>query len=627
LLQCNASISYSGVFSFLFTFLFLFHPRLKMNKILYALLVVSLLWSCKSTDVLRRDLQTQSLVEEGKSLLNKGKYAEAATVLEGAAVRPANQSTSTALYLAGVAYFKAKKEYPAEQQFTRLIRAFPKSKYVYEAKYHRALLLLKKYDEMDQQEGLETLFRLSADRRRGSLAKDADQALRHFVFYDAKASFLQDQFQRAVPAQRQLLAEALAYQLVNSKQIDGAKAVYEALKSKSGESEFLKKMLGDATGEEIKPADPDKDYYKIALFLPLFLDDYSYIGMEELPAQSADALEFWEGFRMAIEEFSASSEKKIYTKVFDTRKSDLLIGAQLEELKVLKPDLIVGEIFTGPSATIAQWAAKNQMPQLVPFSSNPELLKDSSGFTFMARPAYETHGRRMAEHAFNTLGLKKVGVWTDQRNVTEAIANAFIETFEELGGGTERFPIDSVFEDRAQDDVLDHFDDINLTDSLDGMYVPLSLEETAGLIISTMQIEYVDQEEMVVMGTPSWGRFPLIGQREKDRFRLTYTTPFSELHDSLAVSMYETAYQEVYGKAPEGVSIQGYGLGKYVASVLARAMIAAARLWLSACAPKNCLICLTRPSISAISKATRLCRSFNIKKAIQSRLIEKSLEY
>ncbi|MEZ4686695.1 MAG: ABC transporter substrate-binding protein [Bacteroidia bacterium] len=516
---------------------------------------------------LRRDLQTQSLVEEGKSLLNKGKYAEAATVLEGAAVRPANQSTSTALYLAGIAYFKANKDYPAEQQFTRLLRAFPKSKYAYEAKYHRALLLVQKYDETDRKEGVEELLRLSVDRRRGDLADDADQALRHFLFYDAKASFLQDLFQEAAPANRQVLAEALAYQLVQSKQVEAARAVYETLKSKNGKSDFLQNMLGDEKKEDVKPVDPDKDYYKVALFLPLYLDDYSYIGMEELPPQSADALEFWEGFKMAADEFSKKSNKKLYVKVFDTRKSDLLIGAQLNELKLLKPDLIVGEIFTEPSKLIASWAAENKMAQLVPFSSNPELLNDTSGFTFMARPTYETHGKRMAEYAFNSLGLNKVGVWTDQREVTEAISNSFIETFTGLGGEVERFPIDSVFEDRAQEDILDHFDEIRPSDNLQGMYVPLSLEESAGLIISTLQIEY-PTDSMVVMGTPSWGRFNLIGQREKDRFKLTYTTPYSEAHDSVAYALFYTAYQEAYKNIPSNINVQGYGLGKYVAKLL-----------------------------------------------------------
>jgi ABC-type branched-subunit amino acid transport system substrate-binding protein/outer membrane protein assembly factor BamD (BamD/ComL family) len=506
-------------------------------------------------------------VEKGKALLNKGDYAEAATVLEGAAVRPASQSTSTALYLAGIGYFNAKKDYAAEQQFTRLIRVFPKSTYLHEAKYHRALLLLKKYDEDERKEAVTSLFRIRSDRRRKSLANNADQALKQFLFYKAKASFLQELFQQAAPANRQILAEALAYRLVESKQIEAAKAVYETLQSKNGDSDFLENMLGESSPNQENPADPDKAYHKIALFLPLFLDDYSYTGMEELPAKSADALEFWEGFNIATEEFAATSQKKLYVKVFDTRKSDLLIGAQLEELKNWKPDLIVGEIFTGPSNVIADWAAQHSMPQLVPFSSDPQLLRGTSGFTFMARPTYETHGRRMAQHAFNTLSLKKVGVWTDQRSVTEAISNAFISTFVELGGEIKRFPVDSVFEDRAQDDILDHFDDISSKDSLEGMYVPLSLEESAGLIMSTLQIEFPD-EDMVVMGTPSWGRFGLIGQREKDRFKLTYTTPFSKVNDSLAVSIFSRGYQEVYGKGPGNISIQGYGLGKYVGSLL-----------------------------------------------------------
>lgn len=538
-----------------------------MNKLLVALLVGCLMWGCKSTEVLRRDLQTQSLIEEGKTLLRKESYAEAASVLESAAIRSASQSTSTALYLAGVAYFKANKSYPAEQQFTRLIRAYPKSKYIYEARYHRALLLLKKYDEEQKEEGVKTLFDLSIDRRRADLAIDADQALRNFLFYDAKASFLQSLFQDAAPAQRQLLAESLAYRLIKTNQETAARAVYTELKSKNGDSEFLKNMLGEEGPSNQASVDPDKNFYKVAVFLPLFLNDYTFVAMDEIPTQSVDALEFWEGFKQAIDEFGATSKKQIFVKVFDTRKSTSLVSAQLMELEKLNPDLIVGEVFTGPSTTIASWVATKKIPQLVPFSSNPSLLSDSSGFTFLARPIYGTHGSRMASHARENLNLKHVGIWTDQRGVTDVIANEFMKKFTALGGKVSRFPIDSVFEDRAQDDILDHFDDISSKDSLDGMYIPLAIEESAGLIMSTLQIRY-REGEMIVMGTPSWERFRLIGQREKERFQLAYSSPFSEQHDSIAYRVYAQSYSERFKGAPTPVNTQGYGIGQFVATVL-----------------------------------------------------------
>ncbi|MFK7971703.1 MAG: ABC transporter substrate-binding protein [Bacteroidia bacterium] len=538
-----------------------------MNKLLIVILLGSLAWGCKSTEVLRRDLQAQSMIEEGKKLLQKEQFKEAAAILESAAVRPANQSTSTALYLAGIAYYKAKKNYPAEQQFTRLIRSYPKSSYLHEAKYHRALLLLKKYDEDKKQEGVKTLYSLSIDRRRGDLAKDADQALRKFLFYDAKASFLQMLFANAGATQRQLFAEALAYRLVKTNQAVAAKAVYAELKSKNGQSEFLKKMLGDPADTKADKPNPDANRHKIAVFLPLFLSDYTFTGMDEIPRQSADALEFWEGFNHAIQEMGANSGKEVYVKVFDSRKNTGLILNQLKELEALAPDLIVGEVFTGPSKVIAEWAAKNKVPQLVPFSSNPDLISNESGYTFMARPIYNIHGSRMAKYAHSTLGIKHVGVWTDQRVITEDIANTFIKTFVELGGKVSRFPIDSVFEDRAQDDILDHFDDISKKDSIGGMYVPLGLEESAGLILSTLQVEF-KEGDMVVMGTPSWESFKLIGQREKDRFKLTYTTPFSDEHNQPVYEVFQQSFNNQLLGQPTSTNTQGYGMGLYVAAIL-----------------------------------------------------------
>ena len=142
----------------------------------------------------------------------------------------------------------------------------------------------------------------------------------------------------------------------------------------------------------------------------------------------------------------------------------------------------------------------------------------------------------------------------------------FLSKFVELGGEVQRFAIDSVFEDRAQDDILDHFDNISLRDSLDGMYIPLGQEEPAGLIISTLQIEY-KEGTMTVMGTPSWERFRLIGQREKDRFNLTYTSPYADNHAPYILEAYKNGFLETFKTEPSKVNVQGYGLGLYLAQL------------------------------------------------------------
>lgn len=545
-----------------------FHMRTSFifsSGIFFLGIFILALAGCKSTELLQRDMTTQSMMNEGEGLMRQEKFDDAATLFESAAKRAASQGTSTATYMAGIAHFKAGNHFPAEQWFLRLIRNYPRSKYIADAKYHLAVSYLDSYDEDKMTMGVNSLQKLAVDSRIGAIQQEAQAALKQFLFMDARATFVQKLWETAIPANRKVIAEALAYQLAKSDQLLAAKKVYQELQDRGGKSDYLAQMLGkeENVAEKAK-ADPDAKVVKIALFLPLYLAEHTFAGMDEIPQKAHDALGFWEGFKIATDTWAAQGGQEVYIKVFDSQRNSILIQNQLRVLDTLQPDIIVGEIYTDASQVIANWARANQVPQLVPFSANPGLIKEKEDFVFLARPTYYTHGRSMATYAAQKLGLKHVGVWSDQRRVTDAISGAFEKRFTELGGKVIRFAIDSVFEDRAQDDIQDHFDDhISPEDSIDGMYIPLSLEEPAGMIMSTLLIEY-KEAPMTVMGTPSWERFSLIDSRQKNKLNLTYTSPFAKGHDPAVLAQFESMYKTTFKRNPDIIQTQGYGLGMYL---------------------------------------------------------------
>jgi ABC-type branched-subunit amino acid transport system substrate-binding protein len=541
-----------------------------MNRFFSFLFLLSLLASaCVGTRDrgLAKDIPTQDRINQGRILMDSGQYGKAAQVFEEASLRPRNQGTTLALYYSGLAYFHQGASFPAEQQFTKLLRNYPKSRYLPEARYHLALLKLRKYDKNLQQQGLEELLSLSQNARSKDLREAALSAVRKYLFEDASIPLLQQYYKKAEEPARTFVLEGLIHQRAQKGlSQDSIQSIYQAHLNKGGKPSSYLEKLNTAT-EPPKPVH-EPNIIKIALYLPLYLDNLNFFVMDEVPRQSRDGLEFYEGFQEAVEEYSPQAQKKIYVQLFDSKREAGLIEQQLQDMQKWAPDMIIGEVFTDASLVIARWAARNRVVQLVPFSANPALISDSLNYTFMARPSFETHGRRMADYAAQQLFRQHVVVWSDQRSSTEAVVQAFGETFQAQGGQVTILEIDSIFEDRAQEDIADHYrESIVDWDSIDGMYIPISNEESAGMILSSLAIQ-VKREDFRVMGTPVWEQYNLISRQLKDRYGLVYSSPFASENDALTFRRLYNKFVKKYNAPPSKTHIQGYALGKYVLQLL-----------------------------------------------------------
>ncbi len=543
-----------------------------MNQILTLICVAALLApACTGTKmILQKDPLATEMVEQGKDLLRTKDYGKAATVFQDASNRPNNQQTTTALYFSGLSYFYKGESFPAEQAFKKLIREYPKSRYLPEAQYHHSILLLKKYDDRLKTQALNTLLTLAENAKDTGLKENALKAAQEFLFYtNKKISFLQGYLAQAPPSYKTTVLEAWVHHLVSSGKKGEVAGLYEQHLAAGGEaSEYIASITEEQQAQAAAILDPD--IIKIALVLPTYLDDYiTYYGLDAIPPKSQDGLEFYEGFKQAVDDYSLNSNKKIFVEYYDSRRDTARLRSQLDGRIAARPDIVVGDVFTDASLAVSDWARKHQVPQMVPFSANPILMEtDTTGLVFLARPSASTHGSRMGEYASTTLGLTNVVVWSDQRRITETLVSNFKTAFEALLGTVKVVYIDSVYEDRAQDDIIDYFKDhVTDWDSIDGVYIPISNEESAGLILSNLAIE-TKGEGIRALGTSAWESFKLISQYEKEKFGLTFTSAYDETNDPSAFRQYYSRFVKDYRLPPSRANVQGYGLGKYLLHLL-----------------------------------------------------------
>ncbi|MEZ4775257.1 MAG: ABC transporter substrate-binding protein [Bacteroidia bacterium] len=505
------------------------------------------------------DVIAAALVAQGKNYLESRQYHKAQEVFEAAAIRPFNQSTTAAIYLSGLTNFRLADFRRAGEYFATIVEIYPQSRYLDESSYHIALILLRERSERKSRAAIEGLLAIAARTYDDNLSRDAIDRVRKYLFYESSLPFVESLWETGPKQYRMVFLEALCYHLVERGEREEARVRYENYLLASGEPEsaFLQRLLGKE--EVVKFV--DRDVVRLAMFMPLFLGEYDISAIDKIPSRSELATEFYEGFQLALREAEQRWNKKIYLKVFDTRRDTVVTQNYLQELENLQPDLIVGDIFNAQSKVIGDWAERHRTPQLIPLSPSEELVKDKTQ-VFLAHPSAETHGRNMAYYAWDSLHLNRIAVWTDGQRSTEILAKSFSQTFDTLGGEIITLEVDSALSNDVEKDIYSYVRSLKFQ-QVDGVYIPImGNQEVAGLILS--QISAMDLQ-VKIMGSPHWWqRYENVDRELKESSQLIFTTSYMENKKDPEYIQFFESYLKEYLMPPSDFSVQGYDLGMYL---------------------------------------------------------------
>lgn len=508
------------------------------------------------------DALATAYVSLGKRHLAAGEYMQAIAVLDSAIERPFNPKTTSAEYLRGLALFYLGKEEQALESFEEFMSAYPASTYLPEVSYHYAILQLEGWPD-ERGSGIQRLLDLSRQDTLPTLSRESSQRLQQYFFGACDTSTLADLISTCPPEEISFFLEPYCYCLQEKLEAPGmARMMYQEYQDQFGEKlPFLERLFDERKDGRYR----DRDNIRIAVFLPLFLEEGIRDSTRDVPRKSRIALEFWEGFQMAYEQLEPSLKKKITLRVFDTKRDSAVVDAHLTELDAWYPDLVVGAVYNTQTEIISRWSERTGTPQIVPFSPNGTLVENNL-FTFLAHPDISVHGTTLATYGYDSLEVRKVAVFSNGTVATEQLALPFIEAFRSKGGEVLRITVDSIFtEDGARDIV-------SLTRSLklqkcDGAFIPIfGDQETVGLILSQMSV--MELNVPVLTSPHGWKRFDNIDREVKDRFSLTFSTSFMcDVRDTSYRSYLKTCLEK-YRIPPSDFHTQGYDIGNWVLTVV-----------------------------------------------------------
>ena len=531
----------------------------------YLLLSVLFLTSCgllkPTTTPLDRD--ADQLLASGKRLMQNQKYEDALDKFEIVREKSFNRSTTAAIYLSGLAAYYLEYNEIAMQRFSTIIQEYDKSRYVEDAKFHQAMIWSKSRRAEERIQGVENLISLSRSGSNSKLKDDARVQVQKALFESLPLADVEKMYSNPPSSYKLTIFEALAYRKMENGEINGTKLLYQQYIENGGkDSEFLKKMFPDEADIPI-PELFEPNIMRVAMFLPFHLNDTRTQFGKEIPQQTIRGLEFYEGFKLAVDLYTPRANKEIFMKVFDTRRDTNATKLYFRQLEEIRPNIIVGGVYNTPSKVISNWAEENKTIQIIPISATAELVEDKN-YVFLAHPSAFTHGQKMAEYAFHDLGLRYAAVFTDKNNATQRLADGFFTTFSELGGQVDTLEVDDDYEEIAIEQIPKLINRIPNTDTLStGVYIPLmGNEESASLIVNVLKKE---AKNVVIMGSPHFrSRYNTLDRDTKEGFGLLFST--SHFNDAES-RKYKTMYNEYlkrYSYPPTDNVIQGYDLGMYL---------------------------------------------------------------
>lgn len=539
----------------------------------FGLLRLGLLWLLSlgiflpevQAQVPREDQVAEEFVRRGQHFMLEENYPIALEFLEKAAERPFNRSTTVALYLTGLAHYYQGDLKTADRWWQRLAEDHPQSRYLPEVRYHQALALMQAPSFRQQKKGLDQLIALIPTLENDALRRDAQEQFRNYLILAQDFERVRRMAPRLPEELRPSMIEVLCHYYIEQEEVSTARHLYQSYRQDydpSWFSPFIEEKLDGP--QKLRNVATEA---RLALFLPLNLAQMPSDSAEiaELPTSQRIALEFYEGFALAMEAYRPVARKKFHIKIFDSRRDTTAVQLQLDKLHDFRPDLLLGDIYNDQSAVLGEWAEQMQVPQVVPLSPSAALAEDKE-HVFVAHPTAPRHGAAMAEYAYLVQGMDRVAIWSDQRAGTEMLAQAFEEKFEALGGEIIRLEVDSTFGPVVGKSIQALVGDMKGQD-LDGTYLPiLDHEEMAGLIFSEIQAQ---QLRIKVMGSPHfYRRYAHIDRELKEVYGLIFTTGFLFDREHPDYQNFYLEYLRRYQFPPSQYALQGYDLGLYVLTAL-----------------------------------------------------------
>lgn len=438
---------------------------------------------------------------------------------------------------------------------------------LWEAKYTNALadFRLKNFGA-----SLDALYEIKESSKQLSVRLDAYNFYRDLISYlsleQRSEAFRVTNFDNV----RLDLVEAA----IGNVELGSARALFTAYKNSVSEPDTaqwssIQSILDDSArywqryNPDQYPDAPTGIAYNIGVALPQF-------DLESSEFEISQHLYF--GIQLAVENFnSKNTDKKAFITYRDTEASASNASAIANDLVWNHDvDAIIGPLFSEVAAELSTYAELFETPLLTPLANSDSLNLDHN-YTYQLNPTFAVQGKKMAQHAVNTLGYDTLAVIAERGSLGEPSAVAFLDEARKLGGEVVRYYVEDFASDGYDiSEYVQYFDpevDTVYNYNIDAVYAPFTGNIAQTLISSLVTNLEAMQSEMAILGSEEWETVDLDSRRLQDT-DVYYTKTFELNEESTNNDEFASAFRLRFDTAPNRFAYIGYDAANVILETL-----------------------------------------------------------
>jgi LysM repeat protein len=335
--------------------------------------------------------------------------------------------------------------------------------------------------------------------------------------------------------------------------------------------------------------------YKIALFLPLFLEvndtlNREYVVMDstalytneevelaqdttieleenkelfkQFYGSSENFIQFYEGVLLAVDSLREAGVA-VHLDVFDTQRNADSIRQFIFSDAFLSTDLIIGPIYQNVQEEVAQIAAKNRIPIVSPLASQGDLVASNPNF-YQVNPSHdyiaEQTAEMVAEEFYNSNFI--IVKTKDYTGTPEGrMVELFREKFVNSGFMSNRDGVNFTIYDFENEGSFG-LRRIMSRNKENVVYIPASSEGELSVAISNVN-NLADEFSITLIGSSRFSNYSSIQVDHFHKLKLRYVSPYWVDYSNPTSIKFIESFKNHFGTEPDNFGVQGYDVCMY----------------------------------------------------------------
>lgn len=304
-----------------------------------------------------------------------------------------------------------------------------------------------------------------------------------------------------------------------------------------------------------------RPWYKVAIMLPLSLDELASINPEEMPPDPYSAynplkyIQFYEGFMMALDSLRQTGiPVRVY--VYDVGKDTAKTTKLLADTSLRSMNLIVGLVFLRNFRMIADFAREHHIPLVNPLSEKSDIL-DGNPWVIKIQPAESSQMDQLAAYLKKEFGQGQILLIRNGQ-----YKNRFIQNDLERACKAQQLSFVSL---ESQGDAIG-----KLSKTRENVLIAFTDNSVYALEMSRRLYELRNDYPISIVGLPAWRNLEGLEIEYMVRLKARIMMPWFIDYTDEGVKRFTVKFQEKYQTDPGILAFKGYDMAFYFLPALKR---------------------------------------------------------